>query len=57
LLIQNAKSDVFEVSDCAGLIVVEHILRDNMDQQNVLFIDFLLILLDPIGEWELFVPA
>ena len=57
LLIQYTKSDIFEISNSASLVIVKDVLLDNMDQKDILLIDFLFILLNSVGERPLFVPS
>lgn len=38
---QNSKSDIFEVGYNRGLIVVEDLLGDNMNQQDIVLVELL----------------
>ena len=57
LLVKNAECDILEVSDGASLVIVEHILSHDVDQQYIFLVDVLLVFLDSLSEGHFFFPA
>lgn len=57
LIIKDSKSDVLEVSDRTSFVVVECVLSHDVNEQYILLVDILVVLLHPLCEGNLFIPA
>ena len=58
LFVQNAKSDIFKESYNRNLVFVEHLLSNNMNQQDIVLVELLQVCAEhSVRETDLLVPS